>query len=72
MRNLLTYVLVRLDRLADALEQVRLTGPYATSFPWDRFSDDPLGHCLRVRDELRAPSGRPMTGHAGRTRSDDH
>ncbi|MDT9694498.1 hypothetical protein [Streptomyces sp. P17] len=72
IRNLLTYVLVRLDRAADALEQVRLTGPYATSFPWDRFSDDPLGDCLRVRDELRAPSGRPMTGHRGRTRAGDH
>jgi hypothetical protein len=71
-RNLLTYVLVRLDRVADALEQVRLTGPYATSFPWDRFCDDPLGHCLRVRDELRDPSGRPITGHPGRNPSGDH
>ncbi|WAZ21106.1 hypothetical protein STRCI_002263 [Streptomyces cinnabarinus] len=71
-RNVLTYVLVRLGRVADALEQVRLTGPYATSFPWDRFSDDPLGHCLRVRDELRGASDRPGGGHHGRARSGDH
>ncbi|MGW5638704.1 hypothetical protein [Streptomyces sp. NPDC003832] len=72
LRNLLTYVLVRLERTPDALEQLRLTGPYATSFPWDRFSDDPLGHCLRVRAELRTPSGRPISGHLGRVRSGDH
>ncbi|MFE0673840.1 hypothetical protein [Streptomyces sp. NPDC058867] len=72
LRNLLTYVLVRLERSSDALEQLRLTGPYATSFPWDRFSDDPLGHCLRVRAELRQPSGRPIPGQLGRDRSEDH
>lgn len=34
IRNVLTYVLVRLDRHDDALAQLRLIGPYATSFPW--------------------------------------
>lgn len=72
LRNLLTYVLVRLNRRPDALEQLRLTGPYATTFPWDRFSDDPLGHCLRVRDEIRSASGGPINGHPGRAPSLDH
>ncbi|MGV9453875.1 hypothetical protein [Streptomyces sp. NPDC003635] len=72
LRNLLTYVLVRLNRRPDALEQLRLTGPYATTFPWGRFADDPLGHCMRVRDELRTASGGPITGHPGRAPSLDH
>ncbi|MFI8187987.1 hypothetical protein ACIF8T_04120 [Streptomyces sp. NPDC085946] len=64
-RNLLLCVLVRLERWADAAEQLRLNGPYATSFPWDRLSDDPLGHYLRVRDDVRAAQagrrpGRPV------------
>ncbi|MFK9175222.1 hypothetical protein ACJEI5_24960, partial [Escherichia coli] len=49
VRNKLVYVLTRLERWEDARVQLRLTGPYATSFPWDRFSDDPLGHFLRLR-----------------------
>ncbi|MDG9715311.1 hypothetical protein [Streptomyces sp. DH24] len=53
-RNLLAYVLVRLDRYRDALEEFRLTGPYATSFPWDRDTDDPLGRFLQVRGDVRA------------------
>ncbi|MFE2417806.1 hypothetical protein [Streptomyces hokutonensis] len=53
VRNLLAYVLVRLERWPDALDQLRLIGPYATSFPWDRFSDDPLGQFLEVRDGVR-------------------
>ncbi len=52
LRNLLAYVLVRLDRPADAAEQLRLTGPYVTSFPWDRDTDDPLGRFLQVRADL--------------------
>lgn len=72
LRNLLTFVLLRLGRVTDARDQVRLTGPYATSFPWDRFSDDPLGHCLRVREELYAPPERPTGGQHGRARSRDH
>ncbi|CAL9429447.1 hypothetical protein SUDANB15_02005 [Streptomyces sp. enrichment culture] len=63
-RNLLTYVLVRLERWPDALEQLRLTGPYATSFPWDRDADDPLGRFLEVRQGVRAAvaSGSPGAG----------
>ncbi|WP_329247836.1 hypothetical protein OG223_15080 [Streptomyces sp. NBC_01478] len=53
VRNLLAYVLVRLERWTDALDQLRLIGPYATSFPWDRISDDPLGRFLEIRDGIR-------------------
>ncbi|WP_245607863.1 hypothetical protein [Streptomyces hokutonensis] len=53
VRNLLAYVLVRLERWPDALDQLRLIGPHATSFPWDRISDDPLGQFLEVRDGVR-------------------
>ncbi|CAL9590744.1 hypothetical protein [Streptomyces sp. Tu 3180] len=88
LRNLLTYVLVRLERWPDALEQLRLTGPYATSFPWDRDADDPLGRFLEVRQDVRAavasgssgagaaPSaagfGPPRSGRGGRARFGDH
>ena len=53
---------------------MRLIGPYATSFPWDRFSDDPLGRFLEIRDEVRrkSASGHPRSGHGGRVRSGDH
>lgn len=53
LRNLLTYVLVRLERWRDALEQLRLTGPHATSFPWELGTDDPLGRFLEVREAVR-------------------
>ena len=77
LRNKLMYVLVRLERWTDAEEQLRLIGPYATSFPWDQVSDDPLGHFLRVRDDIRAgaaedPSGHPRSERGGRVRSGDH
>ncbi|MFE9095145.1 hypothetical protein [Streptomyces sp. NPDC007264] len=83
VRNLLTYVLVELGRWEDALTQLRMTGPYATSFPWDRISDDPLGAFLTVRDGVRLnavspgppPSVRLLLahgGHAGRTRFRAH
>lgn len=81
LRNLLTYVLVGLDRWQDAFLQLRLTGPYATSFPWDRFSDDPLGRFLETREEVRrnAPAdrcavcaGHPRSEHGGRDHSGDH
>lgn len=74
MRNKLVHVLSRLDRWADALEQMRLIGPYATSFPWDRLSDDPLGRFLEVREEirLRAADGHPRSGHPGRAHPGDH
>ena len=64
VRNLLTYVLVRLERWSDALEQLRLTGPYASSFPWDRISDDPLGQFLELRDGVRieVAAARPLGG----------
>ncbi|MFE4668589.1 hypothetical protein ACFRI7_23585 [Streptomyces sp. NPDC056716] len=80
IRNVLAYVLLRLDRRADALEQLRLIGPYATSFPWDRVADDPLGLFLLARRELRtAPFGavrtgsvHPSGGHAGHADRGDH
>ncbi|MER6182216.1 hypothetical protein [Streptomyces sp. NPDC001652] len=74
MRNKLAYVLSRLGRWTDALEQVRLIGPYATSFPWDRLSDDPLGRFLELREEVRlhAASGHPRSGHTERAHPGDH
>ncbi|EPJ42839.1 hypothetical protein STAFG_0105 [Streptomyces afghaniensis 772] len=77
MRNLLVFVLVYLERWPDAREQLRLNGPYATSFPWDQVSDDPLGHFLRVRDDIRSaaagrPPGHPRSERGGRVRSGDH
>lgn len=83
IRNKLTCVLVGLGRWEDALEQLRLIGPYATSFPWSRFSDDPLGGFLDVRDEVRrrtagsarargARGGHPPGGLAGRVHHGDH
>lgn len=88
LRNLLTYVLVRLGRRRDALEQLRLTGPYATSFPWDREAEDPLGRFLEVRRGVvaavasgspepgpggpRPAPGRPGSGQGGRLRFGDH
>jgi hypothetical protein len=59
LRNLLVYVLVRLGRHRDAAEQLRLTGPYVTSFPWDRDTGepDPLGRFLQVRADVRAHLG---------------
>ncbi|MDQ0931662.1 hypothetical protein [Streptomyces turgidiscabies] len=81
LRNLLTYVLIALGRWQDALLQLRLTGPYTTSFPWDRFSDDPLGSFLEAREEIHrnAPAARctacaahPPSEHGGRAHSGDH
>ncbi|WP_234342485.1 hypothetical protein [Streptomyces sp. NRRL B-3648] len=84
VRNKLLYVLLRLDRWEDARTQLRLIGPYATSFPWDRLSDDPLGHFLRLREHLEtagprpapdglltAPPG-PLDGHGEHARAGDH
>ncbi|MEV6807175.1 hypothetical protein [Streptomyces sp. NPDC051132] len=62
VRNKLLYVLLRLDRRKDARTQLRLIGPYATSFPWDRFSDDPLGHFLRLREHLETAAGPAPAG----------
>ncbi|MHA5048580.1 hypothetical protein [Streptomyces sp. SD15] len=77
VRNLLTYVLIRLERWTDALEQLRLIGPYATSFPWDRVSDDPLSQFLELRDGVRLEVAantplHPRSEHGGRARSGDH
>lgn len=84
VRNKLLYLLLRLDRWDDARTQLRLIGPYATSFPWDRLSDDPLGHFLRVREHLEtagprpAPAGLltasrdPLGEHGGHARAADH
>lgn len=64
VRNLLACVLIQLERWSDALEQLRLLGPYATSFPWDRLSDDPLGQFLHLRDGVRleVAANRPLRG----------
>ncbi|SOD87238.1 hypothetical protein [Streptomyces sp. Ag109_G2-15] len=84
IRNKLVYVLARLERWEDARTQLRLIGPYATSFPWDRFSDDPLGHFLRLREallttapgttvtELLAAPAQPRNEHRGRAPAPDH
>jgi hypothetical protein len=67
-RNLLAYVLVRRGRWADALEQFRMIGPYATSFPWTRFSDDPLRDFLETREgvRLQVASATPLCHRPGR------
>ncbi|WP_345651393.1 hypothetical protein [Streptomyces tremellae] len=67
-RNLLAYVLVRRGRWAEALDQFRMIGPYATSFPWSRLSEDPLREFLETRDEVRlqVASGMPLCHRSGR------
>ncbi|KOV71172.1 membrane protein [Streptomyces sp. MMG1121] len=84
IRNKLLYVLIRLERWEDARAELALIGPYATSFPWDRFSDDPLGHFLRLREHLLAPGPGPLAAgpaawspappgeHGGHVRAGDH
>lgn len=84
IRNKLLYVLLRLERWEDARAQLRLIGPYATSFPWDRFSDDPLGHFLGLREHLLSAGPRPVPAgpaawstaplreHGGHARAGDH
>ncbi|MEU8571029.1 hypothetical protein AB0C51_22250 [Streptomyces pathocidini] len=64
VRNLLAYVLIARGRWAAALEQFRLIGPCATSFPWSHLSDDPLGQFLELRDGVRIQlaSALPLTG----------
>nr|WP_236245336.1 hypothetical protein [Streptomyces sp. CC210A] len=53
-RNTLAYVLVARGRWSAALEQFRLTGPYATSFPWSLGGGgDPLGRFLDARELMR-------------------
>lgn len=74
VRNLLAYVLVGRGRWTEALEQFRLIGPYATSFPWSYASDDALGQFLDARDGVRIEiaSAMPVRGRGGRSRSFGH
>lgn len=74
VRNLLAYVLVGRGRWAEALEQFRLIGPHATSFPWTSVTDDPLGQFLHTRDGVRIQiaSMTPLRPRAGRSRSLGH
>ncbi|GAA3790799.1 hypothetical protein GCM10022403_026180 [Streptomyces coacervatus] len=79
IRNKLMYVLVRLDRWQESLTELHQIGPYATSFPWDRLSDDPLALFLKVRSDILActaglvpPPRHPRSERAGRARSGDH
>lgn len=74
VRNVLLYVLIRLERWADALEQARLIGTRATSFPWDRISDDPLGQFLQARDGVRieVAASLPLLGTRRREKAGDH
>lgn len=87
IRNKLMYLLVRLERWEAARTQLHLIGPYVTSFPWGRLSEDPLGHFVRLRTHLLAgteplpetglvPSprsaGRPQGEHGGHVPADDH
>ncbi|WP_338695606.1 hypothetical protein V2W30_10570 [Streptomyces sp. Q6] len=67
VRNVLTCVLTELQRWPDALEQLRLIGPYATTFPWDRVCDDPLGRFLELRDTVRleVAAALPLRGGPG-------
>ncbi|MFI8004394.1 hypothetical protein [Streptomyces sp. NPDC086010] len=74
VRNLLAYVLVARGRTTEALEQFRLIGPYATSFPWASVAGEALGGFLDARADVRlraASSGyarysRRRPEHSGR------
>jgi hypothetical protein len=74
VRNLLTYVLMGRGRWTAALEQFRLVGPYASSFPWNCFTDDPLGQFLETRDAVRiqVASAMPLMGRADRRGAHGH
>ena len=64
IRNLLAYVLVVRGRATEALEQFRLIGPYATSFPWASVTREALGGFLDARADvrLRVASSTPLCG----------
>ncbi|MEU0129023.1 MULTISPECIES: hypothetical protein [unclassified Streptomyces] len=71
VRNLLAYVLVAGGRADDALDQFRLIGPYATSFPWASVTGEALGGFLDARADtrLRVASSTPWRvrpEHSGR------
>ncbi|MDT9681510.1 hypothetical protein RND61_05395 [Streptomyces sp. TRM76323] len=61
VRNLLAYVLMARQRWTAALEQFRLIGARATSYPWSATAGeggDPLGRFLEARDMTRRASVR--------------
>ncbi|MFF8385411.1 hypothetical protein [Streptomyces kanasensis] len=63
VRNLLAYVLMARGRWGAALEQFRLIGARATTFPWAAVGSggdgvDPLGRFLEARDLVRRASVR--------------
>ncbi|MFE3324110.1 hypothetical protein [Streptomyces sp. NPDC059176] len=66
VRNLLVFVLIARGRWEDALEQFRTIGPYATSFPWSRLTDDPLGQFLEARDGVRTEVAATLPVRRGR------
>ncbi|MFI0978763.1 hypothetical protein ACH4SP_17395 [Streptomyces sp. NPDC021093] len=73
VRNLLAYVLVSRERWTEALEQFRLIGPYATSFPWaspasGAPTDDPLGRFLELRYAAQSRAASGAAPEAGRTK----
>ncbi|MGW5674353.1 hypothetical protein ACWEV4_04615 [Streptomyces sp. NPDC003860] len=74
VRNLTAAVLVRRGRWEAALEQFRQIGPYATTFPWSYFSDDPLGRFLDARQGVRhrLASTTPLRTRAARGSAADH
>lgn len=74
VRNLLAYVLIRLERWEEALDQLRQIGPCVTSFPWDHISDDPLGQFLDARDGVRleVAATRPLWAAGRSGRGDAH
>uniref|UniRef100_A0AAU3H0R7 DUF4034 domain-containing protein n=1 Tax=Streptomyces sp. NBC_01401 TaxID=2903854 RepID=A0AAU3H0R7_9ACTN len=53
VRNLLAYVLAARGRAGEALEQFRLIGPYATSFPWACVAGEALGGFLDARADVQ-------------------
>lgn len=67
IRNLLAYVLVVRGRWSEALEQFRLIGPYALSFPWSSVAEDALARFLDTRDtaRLQVASATPLWRRAG-------
>ncbi|WP_434588575.1 hypothetical protein [Streptomyces sp. A5-4] len=77
VRNLLAYMLISRGRWVEALEQFRLIGPHATSFPWAYLSEDPLAQFLELRDTARIQVARvtplrPSRRTARGIRSDGH
>ncbi|WP_411293686.1 hypothetical protein [Streptomyces kunmingensis] len=72
VRNLVVCVLIELERWPDALEQLRLLGPYATSFPWDRLAEDPLDRFLELRDGVRLEVAATLPLRGGPARPGAH